>query len=337
MKGLTYKKSGVDINQASLFKGKVKELAAGSFSREVLKGIGGFGSLFRLPRAAYKDPVLVASTDGVGTKLKIAQLVHKHDTVGIDLVAMNANDILCVGARPLFFLDYIASSKLQPKVLLEVVRGINNGCLDAGCSLVGGETAQMPGMYQGGDYDLAGFCVGAVERKEIIDGSGIKPGNIVIGLASSGLHSNGFSLVRKVFSEKELRRFSRRLLEPTRIYVRPVLSLLRQVNKSKKQVTGIAHITGGAFYDKIARILPGHLDVNIEKASWEVPEIFKKVQKAGAVPEEEMYRTFNMGIGLVLIVEPEAGYRIRNILARSRMKTWVIGEAVRGKRQVNII
>ena len=227
MRGLTYKKAGVDIKKASLFKKSIKNLVRKSFSKEVLKDIGGFGSFFRFPKEKYKDPILVSSSDGVGTKLKIAVLANKHDTVGIDAVAMNVNDILCVAAEPLFFLDYIASGKLEPGVLVDVVKGINNGCIQAGCALIGGETAEMPGMYKPGDYDVAGFCVGVVERKNIIDGTKIEVGDTVIGLESNGVHSNGYSLVRKVFSQNELKRMSAELLKPTRIYVKPVLSLLR--------------------------------------------------------------------------------------------------------------
>ncbi|OGX18643.1 MAG: phosphoribosylformylglycinamidine cyclo-ligase, partial [Omnitrophica WOR_2 bacterium RBG_13_44_8b] len=255
MKKLTYKKAGVDINKANLFKKRIKSVVRSSFGKEVLRDIGGFGSFFRFPKEKYKEPVLVASCDGVGTKLKIACLADKHDTVGIDAVAMNVNDILCVGAETLFFLDYIGYSKLEPHVLLEVVKGLNNGCLQAGCSLIGGETAQMPGMYKDGDYDVAGFCVGAVEKGSIIDGSKIEAGDVVIGLESNGVHSNGYSLVRKVFSQNELKRMSSELLKPTRIYVKPVVSLLRNTQYSTRNtIKGIAHITGGAFYDKIARI-----------------------------------------------------------------------------------
>jgi phosphoribosylformylglycinamidine cyclo-ligase len=258
MKKLDYKKSGVDIEAASTFKAKLKPIVRKSFRPEVLKDIGGFGSFFRLDKNKYKDPVLVSSSDGVGTKLKIAELANKHDTVGIDAVAMNVNDILCTGAEPLFFLDYIAFSKVKESVLIDVVKGINQGCIESGASLIGGETAQMPGMYRDGEYDIAGFCVGVVERKNIIDGSRIKPGDVVIGLESSGIHSNGYSLVRKALSGNELKRIASELLKPTRIYVKPVLSLLPDTN-----IKGIAHITGGAFYDKISRILPNNVDVVI--------------------------------------------------------------------------
>ena len=333
---ITYKKSGVDIASASIFKSKIKPLVRKSFRAEVLKDIGGFGSFFRLEREKYKDPVLVSSADGVGTKLKIAELANKHDTVGIDAVAMNVNDILCTGAEPLFFLDYIAFSKVKGEVLVDVVKGINNGCLESGCSLIGGETAQMPGMFKAGEYDIAGFCVGVVERNRIIDGSRIQAGDVVIGLASSGMHSNGYSLVRKVFSQNELKRMSKELLTPTRIYVKQVLSLLSTIHYPLSTIKGIAHITGGAFYDKISRILPNNLDVKIDKNSWNVPKIFRLIQNKGNVPEAEMYHTLNMGIGMVLIVAPASVNSIIVKLKEQKLKSWVIGEVVKGSKQVHI-
>ncbi len=332
MKNITYKNSGVDVARASIFKSKIKPLVRKSFRAEVLKDIGGFGSFFRLDKNKYKDPVLVSSSDGVGTKLKIAQLAHKHDTVGIDAVAMNINDILCAGAEPLFFLDYIAFSKVKEEVLVDVVKGINNGCIESGCSLIGGETAQMPGMYKVGEYDIAGFCVGAVEKNKIIDGSGIRAGDVVIGLESSGIHSNGYSLVRKVLSANELKRMSKELLTPTRIYVKQVLSLLPD-----KNIKGIAHITGGAFYDKISRILPNNVDVEIDKSSWNAPKIFRLIQNKGNVSEREMYHTLNMGIGMVLIVAPASVNSIIVKLKSQKLKSWVIGEVVKGSKQVRIV
>jgi len=332
MKGLTYKKAGVDIKKASIFKGKIKSLVRKSFRAGVLKDIGGFGSFFRFPKEKYREPVLVSSSDGVGTKLKIAVLSNKHDTVGIDAVAMNVNDILCTGAKTLFFLDYIAFSKLDNHVLVDVVRGLNNGCIEADCALIGGETAQMPGMYKDGDYDVAGFCVGVVERNKIIDGSQIEVGDKIIGLESNGIHSNGYSLVRRVFSQAGLKRMSAELLKPTRIYVKPVLSLLRHI-----PVKGIAHITGGAFYDKIARILPGNVNARIYKDSWAVPKIFRLIQNKGGIEDKEMYHTFNMGVGMVLIVEPKLAKAVISKLAESKLKSFVIGEIVRGKKEVEII
>lgn len=334
MKKITYKNSGVDIARASAFKSKLKPIVRKSFRPEVLKDIGGFGSFFKFDKNKYKHPVLVSSTDGVGTKLKIAGLADKHDTVGIDAVAMNVNDILCAGAQPLFFLDYIAFSKVKETVLIDVVKGINQGCIESGCSLIGGETAQMPGMYRQGEYDIAGFCVGVVEKEKIIDGAKIKAGDAVIGIASSGLHSNGYSLVRKVFSEKELKRMSGELLKPTKIYVLPVLELLREYGQA---VHGISHITGGAFYDKISRILPGNINARIDKHSWRVPEIFRLIQAKGRINDKEMYRTLNMGIGLVLIVEQKSREAIMKKLSELKLKSWIIGQAVKGNKSVEII
>jgi phosphoribosylformylglycinamidine cyclo-ligase len=303
-----------------------------------LAGVGGFGSLFRFPKEKYKEPVLVSSSDGVGTKLKIAQLVNKHDTVGIDLVAMNVNDTLCLGAEPLFFVDYIACGKLAPQTLLDIVKGINAGCIASGYSLIGGETAEMPGMYRIGEYDLAGFCVGVVERARIIAGSKIEVGDAVIGLESNGIHSNGYSLVRKVFSQNELRRMSVELLKPTRIYVKPVLNLLYAKRYPlNAKIKGIAHITGGAFYDKIARILPRNVNVRINKSSWAVPKIFRLIQNKGNILDKEMYHTFNMGCGMVLIVEPGSVKSIIAKLAEFKLKSWVIGRVVKGKKQVEIV
>ncbi|MFH1888744.1 MAG: phosphoribosylformylglycinamidine cyclo-ligase [Candidatus Omnitrophota bacterium] len=338
VKNLTYKKSGVDIKKAGRFKKDIKVLVRKSFRKEVLRDIGGFGSFFRFPKEKYKDPVLVSSSDGVGTKLKIAILVNKHDTIGIDAVAMNVNDILCVGAETLFFLDYISCGKLDPGVLFDVVKGVNDGCIQAGCALIGGETAEMPGFYKEGEYDVAGFCVGVVEKKDIIDGSRIKAGDAIIGLESNGLHSNGFSLVRKVFSGRELKGLSAEFLRPTRIYVKPVLSLL-QTPDSKPQtiIKGISHITGGAFYDKISRVLPGNVNARIYSGSWSVPKIFRLIQNKGNIAEREMYHTFNMGIGMALIVERSFAKDIITQLSRMNMKSWIIGEIIKGKKEVEIV
>ncbi|MCX5708501.1 MAG: phosphoribosylformylglycinamidine cyclo-ligase [Candidatus Omnitrophica bacterium] len=338
MKNITYKRSGVDIQSANLFKAKLQGLVKKSQGPQVLKGIGGFGSFFSLAKEKFRDPVLVASSDGVGTKLKIAALAGKHDTVGIDAVAMNVNDILCVGARTLFFLDYIAYSKLPEATLLDIVKGLNDGCLQAGCALIGGETAQMPDMYKPGEYDLAGFCVGIVEKKQILDGSKIESGNLVIGIESNGIHSNGYSLVRKVFSESEQKRMSKELLRPTRIYVKPVMALLEKFNRAGKQpIRGISHITGGAFYDKIVRILPKNVDARINKGSWPFQTIFKLIQNKGNIPDKEIYHTLNMGIGMVLIVEVSDAVEIQNELAKMKLKSWIIGACCKGKKQVQIV
>ncbi|MDD5561026.1 MAG: phosphoribosylformylglycinamidine cyclo-ligase [Candidatus Omnitrophica bacterium] len=331
---MTYKKSGVDIAGANVFKNKIKSLVRRSFRKEVLTDIGGFGSFFKLHKNQYKDPVLVSSSDGVGTKLVIAKLVNKHDTVGIDAVAMNVNDILCTGAQPLFFLDYVAFSKVKEDVLIDVVSGINKGCIESGCSLIGGETAQMPGMYKDGEYDIAGFCVGVVERNKIINGKKIEVGDKIIGIASSGLHSNGYSLVRKVFNPAELKRMGAELLKPTRIYVKPVLEILRQYAES---VHGVAHITGGAFYDKISRVLPKNINARIEKNSWMPPEIFRLIQRKGNIEDKEMYHTLNMGIGLILVVNAQEASAIIKKLSELKLRSWVIGQAVKGRRKVEVV
>ncbi|MFA5101383.1 MAG: phosphoribosylformylglycinamidine cyclo-ligase, partial [Candidatus Omnitrophota bacterium] len=242
---VNYKTSGVDIGAANAFKASLKNMVKRSFGPEVLKSIGGFGGLYRFSPKVMRDPILVSSADGVGTKLKIAMAVNKHTTVGIDAVAMNVNDILCTGASTMFFLDYIAFSSLPRRTLVDIVKGLNDGCMQAGCALIGGETAQMPGMYKPGEYDLAGFCVGVVDKRKIVDGSAIASGDIVIGLASNGIHSNGYSLVRSVFSPAEVKRRSAELLKPTKIYVKPVLAALAKFNKKKAMISGISHITGG--------------------------------------------------------------------------------------------
>lgn len=334
MKKLTYKKAGVDIKKAGIFKSKIKPLARKSFRAEVLSDIGGFGSFFNLNAKKYKEPVLVSSTDGVGTKLKIALLANKHDTVGIDLVGMNVNDILCCGAEPLFFLDYIAHAQLKPEALIAIIKGINQGCIQADCSLIGGETAQMPGMYKTGEYDLAGFCVGVVEKSKIIDGSRINIGDVVIGLESGGIHSNGYSLVRKIFSKSEQIRMCKELLRPTRIYVLPILALLKDLPYT---INGIAHITGGAFYDKIARILPGNVNARIFKNSWNAQKIFQLMQNKGKLEDKEMFHTFNMGVGMVLMTSAGNADNVIKHLSKSQVKSWVIGEIVRGKKEVEII
>ncbi len=336
---LTYKDSGVDIKKGDSFKRQIASLVRSSATPHVLNDIGGFGGFFEFCKNKFKNPVLVSSCDGVGTKLKIATMVSQHNTVGIDVVAMNVNDILCSGARPLFFLDYIAYSKVDSDVLFSIIKGLNRGCLQAGCSLIGGETAQMPGMYNEDEYDLAGFCVGVVERDRIIDGSGIESGDVLVGLPSSGLHSNGFSLVRKVFSKVELKRYAKELLRPTRIYTQPILSLLRKdkiARRQKDTVRGIAHITGGAFYSKISRILPDSLNAYVDKNSWRVPKIFRLIQNKGEVTDQEMYRTFNMGIGMVLIVSKKGISIIMAELVRSNLEPLIIGEITKGDGEVVI-
>jgi len=331
---MSYKDAGVDIDAGNRFVEMIKPLVKATFRPGVQTDIGGFGGLFSLNLEKYRKPTLVASTDGVGTKLKLAFMADKHDTVGIDLVAMCVNDIIVQGAEPLFFLDYFATGRLAPEKAAEVVKGISAGCVDAGCALIGGETAEMPGMYADGEYDLAGFTVGVVNSDEIIDGSSITVGDRLIGLASSGLHSNGYSLARKVFLEvmglsldSQLAELSRplgeELLTPTRIYVKTVLNLMRDF-----RLKGIAHITGGGLLENLPRILPEGCQVTIDTASWEKPAIFEVLRQGGNVAVEEMYRTFNYGIGLVLIVPAAEADDILSRLAGLGETAALIGEVV---------
>lgn len=318
---ITYKKAGVDIEAGNELVKRIKKK---------LPDIGGFGGLFPLAGTKYN---LVASTDGVGTKLKLAFLLNKHDTVGIDLVAMNVNDIICCGAKPLFFLDYLACGKLDVKQAEEIIKGVVKGCKQANAQLIGGETAEMPGFYKNGEYDLAGFAVGIVEKGKEINGSKIKPKDILIGLPSSGPHSNGYSLIRKVFSNKELKQYSKQLLAPTKIYVKEILSALAKFNSKKLNINGIAHITGGSFQDKLGRILPENCEAVIEKKSWKVPQIFKIIQEKGKVPEKDIYRTLNMGIGMILVVRPESALNIKKSFKGAK----IIGYIKKGKKGVNLI
>jgi len=331
MKKVTYKSAGVDIDKANRLVSDYKRFAALTKIKGVISDVGSFGGLFAPNIKGMKYPVLVSSTDGVGTKLKLAFLLDKHDTVGIDLVAMSANDILCSGARGLFFLDYISTSRIMPSVLKDIVKGISRGCLESGYALIGGETAEMPDMYSKGEYDLAGFGVGIVDKRDIIDGSRTKAGDVVIGLESSGPHSNGYSLIRKILTEKELKKYSKELLAPTRLYAKPVLAL-----KKKIKIKGIANITGGAFYDKIPRIIPKGLAIDIYKGSWRVPEIFSIIKDSGNVDDKEMYRTLNMGIGMVLVLAKSDADRAVKILSDNGLKSHIIGKVVKGSREVVI-
>ncbi|NOR14476.1 MAG: phosphoribosylformylglycinamidine cyclo-ligase [Candidatus Aminicenantes bacterium] len=327
MAGLTYKKAGVDIDRADEFIKKIQPLIQKTMRPEVLGGIGGFSGLFQPKLGRMKEPVLVSSTDGVGTKLLIAELMGKFDTVGIDLVGMCVNDVVVSGAEPLFFLDYIACGKLDNAKLLGLVKGIAKGCREAGCTLLGGETAELPGLYSGGKFDLAGFCLGIVDRKKIIDGSSCQEGDVVIGLASNGLHSNGFSLVRKVFSSREIKKeLGRELLRPTRIYVKPMLELQKKV-----AVKAMAHITGGGFYENIPRVIPKRLGVRIDRKSWTIPKIFRSLSHKGRIEDVEMFRTFNMGIGLAVIVSSRSAFKALDMLEGLGQKAWIIGELVAGK------
>lgn len=331
-KTLTYADSGVDIEEGNRFVKTIKPLVEKTFRPEVLTGIGGFGGLFEFAPEKYKKPVLVSSTDGVGTKLKIAFLTDIHNTVGIDLVAMCVNDILVQGAEPLFFLDYFATGRLESGKAAMVVEGIAKGCIEAGCALIGGETAEMPGFYGDGEYDLSGFSVGVVEKNNIVDGSGIAAGDVVIGLASSGLHSNGYSLARKVLFEamglqvgqpldETGKCVGEALLTPTRIYVKPLLKILENFN-----VKGMAHITWGGLIENIPRVLPKGLNVSIAKGSWEIPRIFRIIQEGGSIDENEMYRVFNNGIGFVIIASPEDSEGMLTSLKESGEEASVIGK-----------
>jgi phosphoribosylformylglycinamidine cyclo-ligase len=317
-KGLSYRDAGVDIDAGDALVEAIKPFARRTLRPEVLAGIGGFGALCELPKK-YRHPVLVSGTDGVGTKLRLAFAAGRHDTVGIDLVAMSVNDVLVQGAEPLFFLDYFACGKLDARVAAEVVKGIARGCEAAGCALIGGETAEMPGMYPPGEYDLAGFCVGVVEKERIIDGRAIAPGDVVLGLASSGAHSNGFSLIRKIL-ERAKPPASLDPLEPTRIYVKPVLSLLESV-----PVKGLAHITGGGLVGNVPRILPRGTLARIRKDRWPRPEIFQWLQREGRVAEDEMHRVFNCGIGMVAVVAAADAARAREALRASGETVYDIG------------
>ncbi|MFH0838826.1 MAG: phosphoribosylformylglycinamidine cyclo-ligase [Candidatus Omnitrophota bacterium] len=327
---MTYRNSGVDIDKANKLVSKFKSFVKSTRTEGAISTIGNFSGLFKPNLYAYKDPVLVGSTDGVGTKLKIAFMMNKHNTVGIDLVAMSVNDVLALGAKPLFFLDYIATGKIRPAVLVKVMEGIAIGCRQSGCALIGGETAEMPSFYKDNEYDLAGFCVGIVDRKKIINGSRMEIGDILVGLPSSGLHSNGFSFVRKVFSESEIKKgLWKTLLTPTRIYAPPILELIKTV-----EIKGIAHITGGAFYDKLPRILRGKKSLTIRKKSWEIPPIFKTIQKRSGASDKEMYRTFNMGIGMVIAISPKDISQAQEIIERSEKRFQIIGEVIKGNKEV---
>lgn len=329
-----YTEAGVDIDKGNEFIGRIKNIVSDTHGRGVLSDIGGFSGLFAIGNAGYEDPVLISSTDGVGTKLNIAKLCNKHDTIGIDLVAMCANDVVVSGAKPLFFLDYFSIGKLDVDLATEVVKGIAEGCKISNCSLIGGETAEMPGLYQEGDYDIAGFVVGIADRDSIIDGSDIRVGNKLIGLASSGLHSNGYSLVRKICFE-ELGRsiddyiealdctLGEELLRPTRIYVESVLNTLRNY-----KINGIIHNTGGGFIDNVPRVLPAGCKAVIDAQSWPVPKIFTFLQENGNVPTAEMYRTFNMGIGMIVIVDNEIVEDVQQQFKALGESPYVIGEVL---------
>jgi phosphoribosylformylglycinamidine cyclo-ligase len=334
---LTYKDAGVDIDAGNELVEKIKPLVARTRRPEVMAGLGGFGGLFALPPGRYREPVLVSGTDGVGTKLKLAQTTGRHDTIGIDLVAMCVNDVLVQGAEPLFFLDYFACGRLDTEVAASVIGGIAEGCLQAGAALIGGETAEMPDMYAEGEYDLAGFCVGAVERAQIIDGSAVAAGDAMLALASSGPHSNGYSLIRKVLklaenSDIDGTPAEELLMAPTRIYVRPVLELIGSV-----PVHGLAHITGGGLSENVPRILGDDIHARIDTSTWRQPAVFDWLQAAGNIRTSEMRRTFNCGVGMVIVVaEAEADSALR-ILRDAGESAWRIGDIAAGAGPVEYI
>lgn len=337
---LNYKSAGVDIEAGNALVDRIKPIAAKTRNAGVMAGLGGFGSLFELPLDRYQQPVLVSGTDGVGTKLKLALDLNLHDTVGIDLVAMCVNDIVVQGAEPLFFLDYFATGKLHVDTAASVIEGIGKGCEQAGAALVGGETAEMPGMYAEGDYDLAGFCVGIVEKDHIIDGSKVKAGDKLIGIASSGPHSNGYSLIRKIIERSGLNLhdsvngnpLGKTLLTPTRIYVKPLLALLKNVD-----VHAMAHITGGGITENLPRVLPSDLSARIDLAAWEFPEIFAWLQQQGHVSLEDMLITFNCGIGMIVCVDANDEQETLRRLAQQGETVFSIGEIVSSVDQRRVI
>ncbi|HXZ25956.1 MAG TPA: phosphoribosylformylglycinamidine cyclo-ligase [Nitrospiria bacterium] len=335
----TYRSAGVDIEKKSLFIRGIARLARSTRRPEVLAGIGGFCSAFALPRRRYRRPLLVAGTDGVGTKLIVAGMAGRHDTIGIDLVAMCVNDILVSGAEPLFFLDYFATGRLAPRQAASVMAGIVTGCRQAGCALVGGETAELPSMYKPGEYDLAGFAVGVVERSRLIDGRAIRPGDRLIALASSGFHSNGYSLIRKVIFDQARHRVADRvgelggriddlLLRPTRIYARAIAALQRRL---PGRLHGLAHITGGGITENLPRILPARCRAVVDRAAWCVPPHFLWLQRLGRIAEEEMWRVFNMGVGMILVVPPQAEHRVITVARRAGERAFPIGWIERGR------
>jgi phosphoribosylformylglycinamidine cyclo-ligase len=331
MAKITYKTAGVDIVKADQFVSAIRKITG------LAKGPKAFCSLFPLAGISkrYKEPVLVSSTDGVGTKLKLHQKYGTHSFAGIDLVAMNVNDIICSGAKPLFFLDYIACGKLDVVVLKEVIRGINRACKESRCTLIGGETAEMPSFYKKDEYDLAGFGVGIVDKKALIDGSSIEPGDIVHGLPSAGLHSNGFSLLRKVLNEKEIARYKKSILAPTRLYVKPVLRVLDVLRKNyaeKRIVAGIAHITGGAFLKKAVKILPQGLTFQYRLGTWPVPRVFTYIQKKAGLGNEDIFETLNMGIGLMIVVKRNHQGVFESVLKKEKIKAHRIGNVVKGNK-----
>lgn len=340
----SYEESGVNLEAGYEVVSRIKPMVESTRRPGSMGGIGAFGGMFDLGSLGMKHPVLVSGTDGVGTKLKLAFALDRHDTVGIDAVAMCVNDILAQGAEPLVFLDYVAVGKNNPATVADIVSGVAEGCRQAGCALVGGETAEMPGMYPDGEYDIAGFSVGAVEKDRLIDSRKVSEGDVLVALPSSGVHSNGFSLVRKIISDRQLdldkcypqlsseKTLGETLLEPTVIYVKPVLKLLKEVS-----VKGIAHITGGGFYENIPRILPENLSAEIYKGSWEIPAIFRFLQEEGGIPEDEMFNVFNMGAGMILAVSEEEAEKTLETLRAEGQKPWIIGKVTRQSGEQKVV
>ena len=324
MSSLTYKDSGVDITKGNNLIEKIKPIAKATSRPGVLEGLGGFGAMFEIPLNKYQNPVLISGTDGVGTKLKVAEILNQHNTIGIDLVAMCVNDLIVQGAEPLFFLDYYATGSLNPDIATSVISGIGKGCIQSGCALIGGETAEMPDMYKGEEYDLAGFCVGIVEKDKIIDGSKVSLGDHIVALGSSGPHSNGYSLIRKVLerttaSPDQLRA----LIEPTKIYVNSILSLINNL-----PVNAISHITGGGLLENIPRVIPSNLAARLDTSSWTMPDIFKWLQTEGNIDSKEMYRVLNCGIGMVVVTSKNSSQAVIDCLKDSGENAWLVGEIV---------
>ena len=342
-KRVTYKDAGVDINAGYEVVKRIKAHARSTYRPEVITDLGSFGALFAFDNRKYEEPILVSGTDGVGTKLKIAFLMDKHDTVGLDLVAYCINDIICQGAEPLFFLDYLATGKVKPEVIETLVAGIARGCKEAGCALIGGETAEMPGFYDQGEYDMAGFAVGVVEKKNAIDGSKVKPGDALVGIKSTGLQSSGYSLVRKVvfdilglkvnhYIEEFGRSLGEELLEPTRIYARQLLKI-----QERFDIHGIANISGGGLPENLPRAIANNTRVIVQKGTWEIHPVFKFLQERGGVDEDEMYNTFNMGVGMVLIVSGEDADGVCRELKAMGEEAYIIGQVVAGERGIDLV
>ena len=324
MSSLTYKDSGVDITKGNDLIEKIKPIAKATSRPGVLEGLGGFGAMFEIPLNKYQSPVLISGTDGVGTKLKVAETLNQHNTIGIDLVAMCVNDLIVQGAEPLFFLDYYATGSLNPDIATSVISGIGKGCIQSGCALIGGETAEMPDMYKGEEYDLAGFCVGIVEKDKIIDGSKVSLGDHIVALGSSGPHSNGYSLIRKVLEKTTASPDQlKALIEPTKIYVNSILSLINSL-----PVNAISHITGGGLLENIPRVLPNNLAAKLDVSSWTMPDIFKWLQTEGNIDLKEMYRVLNCGVGMVVVSPKNSSQAVIDCLKDSGENAWLVGEIV---------